>query len=576
MNIFSLVLCVLVLLGGCQAQKPQVRLGAVNQATGEGASEAIAQQLQITQETIVHDAYDHTFGTLQVRLYAKNGTGLFRGKLQTQRFAYYSSTVAPTSQQSQALEELCQGIALSRSPTQLDEITDWSPSEKIYLHWRSYYSAAVKESIAPLLVQSDQPLLCLLRIRVAQQNGTLEHHIAFDPIPEAGAQLSGTAHQDLAVQEVVMLLDEEALGEGFKYQEKHLFEVKSEAEILPDVPSIKRGEIKVAKSEALGPGCRIHMQDGGTKVGNPKDLQQLSFSIESPQRFILQKSSPQTVGGALNPLCAAQKLALADKAVGTGISCETYLQIQQEMGMEAACQWKIELANERDPVNALALDVAMTRIEFETVDIRTPAGASRAIPEAGKNPVALKALEFVNFSEAQKGVLEQAFDFWIATSPLNYALTFEKHVTRVTYLGRNEGCQQANALAYVTSLTSTEIFWCEGAGMGTEDIATGRSPTRILLVAVTMSHETAHTRGMQHDIDARNYLPCAGTAMSAVLGFDTTVTCKSDYCVGLKDLARFEYIAELDYSLRADPRRFQGQCQLWNTGMGLTRASFRT
>jgi hypothetical protein len=173
--------------------------------------------------------------------------------------------------------------------------------------------------------------------------------------------------------------------------------------------------------------------------------------------------------------------------------------------------------------------------------------------------------------------MEQAFDFWIGVSPKSYATHFDKFVTRVNYLGRTgPDCSVQGVLAYVESLTSTEIFWCEAAGMSAAAITNQNSPLQIMLIGVTAFHENLHTRGREHDFDAPEYQPCLGTAESALLSFDALKTCTDDYCLAFKDFALQEYKAELDYSLQGDARRFQGQCQIWNNGLGLKATDFET
>ncbi len=529
------------------------------------------QGLSLTIQDNQIDAYDYTFGSqaLQIQKIQNSGSSV----LDSTREVFVASRTSLGADIQTALTGLCESVGLSTTADSFTEATSLPNDGRLFVHWRSHYSLSQKQALASALEQVKAPIRCLLKIQVGAAADNQFAIVALDPVPVEKQKLAGTSKVLDAVEEGLMLIDENpalALDQG------QLITIESPADIKVKVPAINSMDVKAQLSKNAGAACRYHTLNGQTKVGNPTALRNYEYSLTSEKAYTLGSVKAQSISGRSLPACGKVKTQVVERTIQTDVACGDYRSIQDE-GLEAGCQWSVEVVNANDAGNVLGYTIAMEKIAFETVDVTSATGAASVIPEAANNPVRAKSTLFNGFSAAQLTSMEQAFDFWIAVSPKSYATHFDKYVTRVNYLGRTgPDCSIRGVLAYVESLTSTEIFWCEAAGMSAAAISNQNSPLQILLIGVTAFHENLHTRGREHDFLAPQYQPCVGTAESALLSFDALKTCTDDYCLAFKDFALQEYKAELDYSLQGDARRFQGQCQIWNNGLGLKATDFRT
>jgi hypothetical protein len=561
------VALVCVVVTGCQQSETLSRRQA-----SRGSAEAILNQglsLQIQDNQL--DAYDYTFGSQALQIQKLEDKGSSR--LEITRKAFVASNQGLDEGSKTALTSLCQNIGLSLNGDSFTEASSLPADGRVYLHWRSHYSVQQKEQLCALLEGIKAPVRCLVRIQLGAESDNQFAFISLDPIPVEQQKLAGTAKVLEAVDEGLMLID---ANPAINLNQGQLIPIESPADIKPKIAALHSGDIQAQLSKNSGAACRYHTLNGQTKVGNPTALRTYEYSVSSAKPYTLGTVRPQSISGRNLPACSKVKTEVIDRTIQADVACGDYRSIQDE-GLEAGCQWSVEVMNANDPGNALGYNISMEKITFETVDVGTTTGAASVIPEAPNNPVRARSTAFNGFSATQLTSMEQAFDFWIGVSPKSYATHFDKYVTRVSYLGRQgPDCSVQGVLAYVVSLTSTEIFWCEAAGMSAAAITNQNSPLQILLIGVTAFHENLHTRGREHDFDAPQYQPCLGTAESALLSFDALKTCTDDYCLAFKDFALQEYKAELDYSLQGDARRFQGQCQIWNNALGLKATDFRT
>lgn len=561
------VLFIGALAGACQQSETISRRQA-----SRGSAEAILNQglsLQIQDNQL--DAYDYTFGSQALRIQSLEDKGSSR--LEATRQAFVASKQGLDEVSQAALKSLCQNMGLSAAADSYTEANSLPADGVLYLHWRSHYSVQQKQQLGAILEGIKAPVRCLLKIQLGLESDNQFAIVSLDPIPVEQQKLAGTAKVLDAVEEGLMLID---ANPAITLNQGQLIPIDSPAEIKPKIAAIHSGDIQAALSKNSGAACRYHTLNGQTKVGNPAALRSYEYSINSAKPYTIGNVKPQSISGRNLPACGKVKTEVIDRTIQANVACGDYRSIQDE-GLEAGCQWSVEVANANDPGNVLGYNISMEKITFETVDVGTTSGAASVIPEAPNNPVRTRSTVFNGFSATQLTSMEQAFDFWIGVSPKSYATHFDKYVTRVNYLGRTgPDCSVQGVLAYVETLTSTEIFWCEAAGMSAPAITNQNSPLQIMLIGVTAFHENLHTRGREHDFDAPQYQPCLGTAESALLSFDAIKTCTDDYCLAFKDFALQEYKAELDYSLQGDARRFQGQCQIWNNGLGLKATDFRT
>lgn len=529
------------------------------------------QGLSVELKEPSNDAFDYTFGAQGILLQRQENKG---DAIETTNMVYLGSEAAVTDEQKAALGSLCQNMGLSLSAREFAPASSLPKDNGLlYIHWRSHFSVQEKNGLSSALEQLKTSMRCVLKINVGGSDSGQVAYIALDPIPADENAVTGTSNLLQAIEEGLMLIEE---NPALLLNHSQLWPVEAAASILPLVSALNSADFQVQLNTSSGSNCVYQVVAGASKLTNPDSKHSYLYDLKGSKTFNIGTIDSQSISGRLSPTCESLKPKALGKQVQNEVGCSAYLALMNE-GLEAGCRWSVELANPKDAGNSLGYTISMQKIAFETIDITTVRGAAAVLPEAPNNPVRAQTTVFQGFNAAQLTSMEQSFDFWIAASPISFKTYFEKLVTRVTYLARTGAdCSIMGVLAYVVSLNSPEIFWCEAAGMSANAVLATNSPLQILLISVTAFHEDLHTRGREHDFDAPQYLPCKGTAESALLPFDAIKTCTDDYCRPFKDYALQEYRIELDYSLQGDPRRFQGQCQIWNTGLGLKSTDFRT
>ncbi|SMF49879.1 hypothetical protein [Pseudobacteriovorax antillogorgiicola] len=555
---FSLGL--LVFLSSCsQAPKIQSRRGTQTSADLDIGREPAKVSLNFASEP-QQDAFEYTFGVVPMKF--DQG-----GAISIQKSALIDRSQV-SEENRPMLTELCRDLEISTSSTDPSlSPSTISQGEELYVFWRSHYPAKLKSNLADFIISGR--IQCSLSISIGDE----AVDIVFNPVPTVAGEILGTKQADAAIDEILMMIDSSA--SGTRLAGNHSYEViaiDEPSDIILGVEGLHQEDIQVTPQDSQTT-CRYHSLNGETKLGNPEDLQSFAYNFSAPDGVDVGEIIPTSSGGRSLEACQVASPTPLESGFSLGISCESYMEIQTQ-GQGDTCGWAASASNPNDPKNTVSVGLRMSPTPFETIDIGNPVGALKVIEAQDKNPITLNTLDVTTFSTPQVDSLQRAFDFWLGASPTSYATFWEGNISKITYLGNTQACAEQGVLAYVTSLDTDEIFWCELAGVRQQDLSEQRSPLVLMLIAVTALHENLHAIGREHDFDAPAYEPCKGTSESGVLSYDTAINCQEDSCFAMKDLAIQEYIVELDYSLQADGRRFQGLCQQWNAAMGLSQGDF--
>ncbi|MFW7380811.1 MAG: hypothetical protein ACOH5I_18495 [Oligoflexus sp.] len=561
------------------SQAPQLRRGGGEKSLGRTAADI---GIEFLANDDASDAYQYTFGRMPFRLYPaianiKDGDEL---GIEWERVVLLRTSEQKNLDQFQAhLEAVCRDMGLSlEADGQIEDRLTYRMGEPLFLFWRSYYATADKQALTQLLLDGVDSIQCVLSLKMTHTAGTFTTDIILDPLPKENTEHLGTQELDLARQELITLIDPSLSGtiliQDSQWQK---ISVTQDLEIKPEIPALNRKNLSVQDENVAGStACRYHSLGGELKLGNPEEQHSFEYRISGPSDLQINQVRLSSSGGRSLEACQDVKTRQEVKSLAMDLSCATYDAIELE-DKAGACAWTAEIVNQLDPQNTIPLSLRLGELNLDTIDISNPQGAAAIIPESERNPIRLQTLDVSTFNSAQIDSLERAFDFWLGASPASYNEFFENAIARIIYEGTvGEACSEPGVLAYVTSLDTDEMYWCESAGMSAEALAQQNSPLVIMLITVTALHEALHAIGREHDFDALNYEACKGTSESAVLAYDTALNCKEDFCYAMKDLAIREYIVELDYSLEGDARRFAGQCQIWNQGLGLTQNNFGT
>ena len=505
------------------------------------------------------DAYDYTFGVSQLNI----GTS---GKLSITRSAITSESNLDDAQKAH-LADLCRDISFGNSASEPSDSINLASGSPLFVFWRSHYPAPIKGGLNSILATGD--IRC--SVNISSSDGDVD--IVFNPVPSSADNLSGTSSPTEAIDEVLMMID--SAQTGTVLNDDHNYEiipVKEAAEVVLNVKGLHASDITVSASDSETT-CKNHDIEGEVKLGNPDEIQSFSYALTSSEELEVSEIYPSSSGGRNLEACNNAVTEATDTGFTLGVSCASYMEIQ-EQGQGDTCGFAAAVSNTADPRNSISSKLRMSGLDIETLDVSTASGAYEAIIKSDKNPVRLNTVDVSSFNVDQSTSLEKAFDYWIAASPKSYTDFWEGNMAKINYLGNTQDCAIQGVLAFVTSLDTDEMFWCELAGMRAQDISEQGSPLVLMLIAVTALHENLHAVGREHDFDELNFEPCKGTSEAAVLSFDTVINCKEGACYGMRDLAIQEYIVELDYSLQGDARRFDGQCQVWNDGLGLAQGDF--
>ncbi|MDQ3235571.1 MAG: hypothetical protein M3Q07_27495, partial [Pseudobdellovibrionaceae bacterium] len=162
------------------------------------------------------------------------------------------------------------------------------------------------------------------------------------------------------------------------------------ADIKPMIPALHSTDFQVQLSNSSGATCRYHTLDGKNKVGNPTGLRSYQYSLTSAKSYNVSGVRPQSIAGRNLPACEKVKTQVVERNIQADVACGDYRSIQDE-GLEAGCQWSVEVVNPNDTENALGYNIGMEKIAFETVDVGNISGAASVMPEARPTPCVRKA-----------------------------------------------------------------------------------------------------------------------------------------------------------------------------------------
>ena len=510
---------------------------------------------------LLFDAVDYTVAAQSLSLSAKVS-------------GYQRQAVLPkqaTENQIKLAEAICQDIALGNTDGIVESgaIAGADQSE-LQIIWRSYFEDAYKVELANNLLD-DLTLECMLSLELAD-SGRMD--IVFTPVASHPDQVSGSRDLSEAMNRGLLLIDTKKTGTVLSGGGAFKLLNLSDEMVLPLGVRALNSQDLIIKADQAEAVCRYHELDGDKKLGNPDAIQSFSFQVESNREFALQSLRQTSSGGRFLASCESAELKQEELSLAIELSCRDYVNLLQESAGDS-CGWIGSFQNPQDPRNEIDLGLRLANLELSVIDISTPQGAASVIEPAAENPIRNQQLDVSTFNNAQQDSLARMFDFWLTASPMTFKQYFAAKMRRIIYEGTTgDACSEVGVLAYVESLDTDTMFWCEAAGMRAQDLQEQQSPLVLMLIGVTALHETLHAVGREHDFDAPQVDPCKGTSESALFSYDTIVNCKHDSCFAMKDLAIQEYIAELDYSLQADGRRFQGLCQQWNDGLGIVAADF--
>ncbi|MBC7659350.1 MAG: hypothetical protein H7249_06550 [Chitinophagaceae bacterium] len=548
---FALSLGLLAVASACAEDRPvlpstvSARAGATSSFSSSGSN---ADQTPITpiktalimtspfKITALHqDAVDFTFGAAKVTGFESSSGS------STERYLYVSEPSLLSAVQMDVLLPLCRDIA-------------FTPGDENILTWRSHFPLAVKRLLAVLLQSGQTQILCVLRIN----DGGKSKYLAFDPIPTTPASVNGSAQPDKVVAQG--LLNPQAISLSLTV--KNLVGVQGNAVLLAGIKAIAGETVVLTPKDESGPSCYYDTSKPGSVVGNPDQLKKAILSMKVPLPVKVQGFIPVATGGRLIKSCEKIALASTPDTIQSSYSCQAYQDIKTE-GLEAGCQWELEMANAADLQNSVAVPLKMGLLAFKTIDKTKAQDVLSLVPKDPQNPLRISPEIFTGFSDSQKAYATLAFDLWLAVYPKSYVDDFKGFMKNVVV---STTCDPG--VGGFATINSTSFTWC--APNLTD---AGNNPSRPVFHAILVAHETRHSRGWRHDVDVADYTPCQGSAASAAVMEAIVATCKEDYCAVLRNAAFNEYITELNYSLKADPRRFLGQCKAWSTAMGLTDQS---
>lgn len=555
MNLMLTITIVSLLLSSACAEErpslPKQNISEVEKYSGSvdaegvfvGASDSYdSDGLGIVRSSIVEmpllkqDAVDFSFGIANIVLQNEIAPGST-----VDRLLYVSDPKALTTNEQEALLPLCKDVTLE-------------VGAETKLSWRSHYPLGIKRLIAALMFKGQTDIFCVLRIK--DQKGY--RYLLFDSSPTDTLGLQGSLKLDKAVSEGLMLPSTAVRS----FDQKNLLLVNNEAAPPLAAKALMSDSISLSLQEEATSPCWYDSSKTGSVIGNPGEIKKNIFNLKMGQAAKVQGFLALSTGGRILKNCAKIELASTPDSVLAPVSCQVYQDIKSE-GLEAGCQWELEYANSEDPSNSVAVALKLPQQVFKTIDIKKSDEVLSLLPKSILNPVRSKSASFENFSGSQIKYAELAFDIWLAAYPKSFNEDFKDYVKTVTV---SDSCEAG--IGGFARLNSTAFTWCSP-----NLVVTANNPSRPVFHAILIAHETRHSRGWNHDIDDLKYTPCQGSAASAAVMHAIVATCKEDYCAVLRNAALNEYLLELNYSLKGDARRFQGQCKEWSNAMGLTDAS---
>lgn len=450
-------------------------------------------------------------------------------------------------------------------------------SEVFEIRWRSHFPAGQAEKLGLHLLSVNADFRCGLEFGLQYPGATATSMmtLVFDPTPEfdpvkihPADVYAGTDRFAVARDETILLPEVrghklEAFEDGW---EKTL--VTTISEVIPAVIAINANDFVLGEVHAVvGDTCELRLSDA-LKVENPAGKQIISYKVpEHPKRSsALDAISNVDLPGATgSPACknlGFQKTESGD--ISINLTC---LQVQQIVDT-GDCGLKLVFSNPDDVGNTVEVRAKLEGFKYSLLDLGKPENAITLLPRSEANPVREGIITMTSFSVGQTVELAKSFDLWQAVASPSYDSFFKLQITEIEFDSGSANCLGAGAYA---QLNGSKIFWCPGGGMASDALTVANSPNYLVYRAATALHESLHAFGNPHDIDAPGNQPCSsvgGTAYSAIIPVET-YNCVEDYCYGFKELAREEFLLELNYSLKNDARRFQGQCDVWAKQLGV-------
>lgn len=513
-------------------------------------------------DTSDSDAYDFTFGAAKIEL----ETNLLKPSIKLSKFLVSKKGGTLSAEQIAFGTRLCKDIDLSTSAKNFEAATGASP--ELYLLWRSHFGADLKTALADYLAKEGEPLSCAVLI-TQEENGRKESaQIILHALSEKTDGLIGSSKLEQALKEGLLLVAEE---KAEKLDEKSLIPISDAAKVSMQVPALNSLEVKLEATTSTGETCYLVENGSTTKPYNPKSKTTSNFKVAAKAEFSAGEPKAKVISGQMIKGCEKIKVASENGNLNLALSCSDYFEIK-DAGNEAACAWEIPVANKADSENALALALTLDKFMVKTRDgsrIKEQTSES-TIPISGINSIRDGQIDMRALSKGQSQLLEDGLDVWIAIGEKSYRDFWYNHIKTIGWDGA------CNYGAYA-QFNSQKITWCKGGAL-TEDYTARRfqDPGLLLYRAMLAWHEAMHTKNLQHDVDARDYEPCKGTAGSAEMSVFVLENCKFDYCKQLKPVMVQTYKSELNYSYNGDNtgRKSRGLCKQWSQKLGVSGGGF--
>lgn len=493
-----------------------------------------AQKLAFSDARLIQDGLDYTQAAVEITASGK-GPYTLKG-----RYLFDSQLSSLDSAQAKVLGELCQSILVS------------GEGNTLKVSWRSHYSQQKKEALEAALSAGHKSTSC---VAVLKDENDASVYLQFDPMPIAASGMLGSADAKKAVETGVMML---VSSPNLSFQDSSLGKLSDANPSFDSIKSITAKALLPLVSKEIGAACAY--QSGSTSaVSNPNNAKDFTAQLDG---VTIKSATPVAVAGKILKSCANVQVVANGSQAALAFTCGVYQETKNE-GLEAGCQWTLAVENPSDKEDSAEVTLAMPKLTYAAASAKNWPSGKDLVAKSPKNPVRAQSLKFNGFDATQTAFLEKTLDVILEVAPDIFAADFENYM-RTANFSASGSCSQNGVMGFA-SINSTAITLCRymfGSGID--------SPSAVVGAAHTILHEVRHARGFYHDIDRPNYAPCGGSAYSNVFDHNIVVTCSSAYCPLLKTAAEGSYLNDINYSLRGDARRFQGQCKTWQSAMGLT------
>lgn len=535
---------------------------------------AMKNQFTLSYGTPTADAYDSTFASLPIQF--SDAAIPANAPLESRRFLYLKTDTLVSAEQKALLMKACQNVILSAEAASVVELKNVPDSKQAHLIWRSYYGVDAKRLMNGILAEKGM-VRCLLKITADQKIS----YVVFDPIPNKTSKLLGTQKSAEAIDEVLMLLEEDAIARAQVLDQRGYFSEITEAPVYnPSSKPLRRKSERLYEITPQDSRCRIVTEaNGETKFLNNTELKERGVKSSIDYSYIpIRRVALLPIGGRYVKACEKIKVEFTADVVSAKISCQDFYEVQKELGYAGGCNWAVDYFNDSDPENSQSMPMSMGTTNFQSLDLNPAAAAAYQVPEQADNPVRSKTIEMIGFSSHQLRTMARAYDLWMYTARPQYKEISENYIKNITHHGESDlpdpqgDCLPGGSTHAYAGFNTTRWAVCNFL-LSPNEIDDYELPTRLLLIARVAMHETLHAVGRLHDYDDKSYAPCSGSAYSAIIMYNLVTQCKEAWCTALKDAAIISFIQEIGYSLQLDKRRSEGLCQTWVTGLGINPAT---